>query len=280
MVTFAPSGSPSDAPVVLVVEHDAECPPALFGAWLAEAGCDARRTPPVRRRRAARRSRRTTRCWCSAARWVPTTTRRTPGSAPVKELVREARASRAADARHLPGPPADRRRARRHASSATRAASRSACSTSAGPTPRPTTRCWRRSPRPGAACSGTTTSSPRCPTARRCSPQTAYGEVQAVRFAPAMWGVQLHPEVDAEVLAALGGRGPRQPRDPRHRHRRPAARDRRRPGRARRRVAAAGRRASRRAGRAMTRAATSKGNLLRLGFQDPDAALAALRRAR
>jgi GMP synthase (glutamine-hydrolysing) len=26
--------------VVLVVEHDAECPPALVGTWLAEAGCD------------------------------------------------------------------------------------------------------------------------------------------------------------------------------------------------------------------------------------------------
>jgi GMP synthase (glutamine-hydrolysing) len=32
-------------PVVLVVEHDAECPPAWFGTWLAEAGCavDVRR---------------------------------------------------------------------------------------------------------------------------------------------------------------------------------------------------------------------------------------------
>ena len=27
-------------PLVLVVEHDAECPPALFGDWLVEAGCD------------------------------------------------------------------------------------------------------------------------------------------------------------------------------------------------------------------------------------------------
>ena len=27
-------------PVVLVVEHDRECPPALFGAWLEEAGCE------------------------------------------------------------------------------------------------------------------------------------------------------------------------------------------------------------------------------------------------
>ncbi len=32
-------------PVVLVVEHDRECPPALFGTWLEEAGCalDVRR---------------------------------------------------------------------------------------------------------------------------------------------------------------------------------------------------------------------------------------------
>jgi GMP synthase (glutamine-hydrolysing) len=27
-------------PVVLVVEHARECPPALFGTWLAEAGCE------------------------------------------------------------------------------------------------------------------------------------------------------------------------------------------------------------------------------------------------
>jgi GMP synthase (glutamine-hydrolysing) len=30
--------------------------------------------------------------------------------------------------------------------------------------------------------------------------ETAQGEVQAVRFGPRMWGVQLHPEVDAPVL--------------------------------------------------------------------------------
>lgn len=30
--------------------------------------------------------------------------------------------------------------------------------------------------------------------------ETPYGEVQVVRYAPAMWGVQLHPEVDAAVL--------------------------------------------------------------------------------
>ena len=42
-------------------------------------------------------------------------------------------ASDAADARHLPGPPARRHRAGRRVGRATRAASRSACSTSAGP---------------------------------------------------------------------------------------------------------------------------------------------------
>ena len=25
---------------ILVVEHDAECPPHLFGTWLEEAGCE------------------------------------------------------------------------------------------------------------------------------------------------------------------------------------------------------------------------------------------------
>ena len=57
-----------------------------------------------------------------------------------------------------------------------------------------------RSPRRGAASSGTTTSSPRCPRTRPLLAETADGEVQAARFAPAMWGVQLHPEVDADVL--------------------------------------------------------------------------------
>lgn len=32
--------------------------------------------------------------------------------------------------------------------------------------------------------------------------QTPAGELQAARFAPAVWGVQLHPEVDDRVLAA------------------------------------------------------------------------------
>jgi GMP synthase (glutamine-hydrolysing) len=27
-------------PAVLVIEHDAECPPVLLGTWLSEAGCE------------------------------------------------------------------------------------------------------------------------------------------------------------------------------------------------------------------------------------------------
>ena len=34
------SGAVRRRPVVLVVEHDRECPPAWFGAWLDAAGCD------------------------------------------------------------------------------------------------------------------------------------------------------------------------------------------------------------------------------------------------
>ena len=52
------------------------------------------------------------------------------------------------DARHLPGPPADRGGARRRGRRATRAASRSACSTSAGPPRRPRPAVRRRWPPP------------------------------------------------------------------------------------------------------------------------------------
>ena len=34
------------APVVLVVQHAEDCPPALLGDWLAEAGCTLRLCRP------------------------------------------------------------------------------------------------------------------------------------------------------------------------------------------------------------------------------------------
>jgi GMP synthase (glutamine-hydrolysing) len=188
------------SPVVLVVEHDAECPPALFGDWLAEAGCAL----DVRRPYAADGSELpdltaydgllilggpmgseddATHAWLG----------------PVKELVREARGSglptlgiclghqliasalggrvernprgqqvglldigwtAAADADPLMGPLA--------------------------------------TPRRGVQWNDDVVTA--LPDDATLLAETAYGEVQAVRYAPAMWGVQLHPEVDADGL--------------------------------------------------------------------------------
>ena len=104
------------------------------------------------------------------------------------------------DPRHLPRPPADRRRARRAGRRPTRAASRSGCSRSAGPRRRPATGSSAAWPRRGAACSGTTTSSSSRPPSAVVLAQTPDGEVQVARFGPSAWGVQLHPEVDETIV--------------------------------------------------------------------------------
>ena len=105
----------------------------------------------------------------------------------------------------------------------------------------------------------------------------AHGFVQAAAFAPTVWGVQWHPEIaggvpsswaeedrqrqaargiDQARRAARGGSGPRRARD----------------------GGAGARRPVRRAGRGggVNRAATTKGHLLRGGFEDAEAALASL----
>ena len=103
--------------------------------------------------------------------------------------------------------------------------------------------------------------------------RTARGELQAARFAPTVWGVQLHPEVDEPILR-------RWAEGDRERHLAAgidqeavladveAAAAELGGG-----LASAGAPA-RRAGAApaMTRATTGKGNLLRLGFQDTERA--------
>ena len=65
-------------------------------------------------------------------------------------------------------------------------------------------------------------------------------EVQAARFAPTVWGVQHHPEVEADLIRPVGRGRPRAPPGAGPRHRRRPRRDRRRARRARGRVAAAG----------------------------------------
>ena len=103
----------STAPI-LVVEHEAQCPPGWLGEWLAEAGADLDVRRPYAGDDAACRPVRGTRAWwCSAVRWAPTTTptsrgwprsrrwcgRRSPTGTPVLGVCL--------------GPPARRRRARR-----------------------------------------------------------------------------------------------------------------------------------------------------------------------
>ena len=43
---------------------------------------------------------------------------------------------------------------------------------------------------------------PGCPTAPSCSRESPAGELQVARFAPGVWGVQLHPEVDGAIVQA------------------------------------------------------------------------------
>ena len=101
-------------PRVLVIEHDADCPPALFGSWLEDAGCTVTVCRPYEH---------------GAGDPLPTlegydallvlggpmaATDPHPWLAPLRELVRDAAATGAAHARHLPGPPGLRGRVRRH----------------------------------------------------------------------------------------------------------------------------------------------------------------------
>lgn len=188
----------SERPRLLVVEHDAECPPALMGTWLEEAGCmlDVRR---------------------------PYSGDDLPGPAaydglmilggpmgadddakhawlgPVKELVRGARGTGLPTlgiclghqliASALGG------RVERNPRGQqvglldvgwTGAAERDALM---GPL---------ASPRRGVQWNDDVVTA--LPDDATLLAETAYGEVQAARYAPAMWGVQLHPEVDAAVL--------------------------------------------------------------------------------
>ncbi len=70
--------------------------------------------------------------------------------------------------------------------------------------------------------------------------QTEGVEVQAARYAPTVWGVQHHPEVDADLIRPWADADRELHRVAGPGHRRGARRDRRRPRRAGRGVAAAG----------------------------------------
>jgi len=183
---------------VLVVEHDAECPPALFGTWLADAGCEVEVCRPY------------------AGDTLPDLAPYDgllilggPMGAnddeshawlgPVKELVRDARATRLPTLGICLG----------HQLIAV------ALGGTVGRNP--------RGQQVGLLGLGWTESAPgdrlvgplstprrgvqwnddvvtRLPSDATLLAKTGHGEVQAARYAPLMWGVQLHPEVDVPVL--------------------------------------------------------------------------------
>lgn len=188
----------SERPQVLVVEHDAECPPALMGTWLEEAGCalDVRR---------------------------PYSGDELPGLAaydgllilggpmgadddakhawlgPVKDLVREAQGSGLPTLGICLG----------HqliASALGGRVERNPRGQQVGLIPLGWTEATvgdpllgpLASPRRGVQWNDDIVTA--LPDGATLLAETAYGEVQAVRYAPAMWGVQLHPEVDAATL--------------------------------------------------------------------------------
>lgn len=188
----------TERPRVLVVEHDAECPPALFGTWLEEAGCalDVRRPyagdqlpglasydglmilgGPMGAEDDAEHS------------WL----------GPVKDLVREARGSGLPTlgiclghqliASALGGRVERNPRGQQVGLLDVGWTTEAAQDALTGPL---------ASPRRGVQWNDDIVSA--LPDDAALLAETTYGEVQVARYAPAMWGVQLHPEVDAAGL--------------------------------------------------------------------------------
>jgi GMP synthase (glutamine-hydrolysing) len=183
---------------VLVVEHDAECPPALMGDWLTEAGC----VLDVRRPYAGDDL-------PALAAYDGLLVLGGPMGAdddvkhwwlgPVKELLRDARGSGLPTlgiclghqliASGLGGRVERNPRGQQVGLLDVGWTDAAAGDSLLGPL---------ASPRRGVQWNDDIVTA--LPTDATLLAETAYCEVQAVRYAPAMWGVQLHPEVDAAVL--------------------------------------------------------------------------------
>ena len=186
------------SPVVLVVEHDAECPPALFGDWLVESGCAL----DVRRPHAGD-------ALPMLASYDGLLVLGGPMGAdddathawlgPVKTLVREARGSGLPTlgiclghqliASALGGRVERNPRGQQVGLLGIGWTAAAEGDPLMGPL---------ATPRRGVQWNDDVVTA--LPDGATLLAETPYGEVQAVRYAPAMWGVQLHPEVDADVL--------------------------------------------------------------------------------
>jgi GMP synthase (glutamine-hydrolysing) len=188
------------SPVVLVVEHDAECPPALFGDWLVAAGCAL----DVRRPHAGDEL-------PTLASYDGLLVLGGPMGAdddathawlgPVKALVREARGSGLPTlgiclghqliASALGGRVERNPRGQQVGLLGIGWTAAAEGDPLMGPL---------ATPRRGVQWNDDVVTA--LPDGATLLAETPYGEVQAVRYAPAMWGVQLHPEVDEVILAA------------------------------------------------------------------------------
>jgi GMP synthase (glutamine-hydrolysing) len=185
-------------PTVLVVEHAADCPPALMGTWLAEAGCDV----DVRRPYAGDELPALTAYAGLVVLGGPMGAEddaRCAWLGPVKERLRAARASGLPTlgiclghqliAVALGGRIARNPRGQQLGLLTVGWTDEAADDRLMAPI---------ATPRRGVQWNDDIVVE--LPDGATLLAATPYDEVQAVRYGPAMWGVQLHPEVDAAVL--------------------------------------------------------------------------------
>jgi GMP synthase (glutamine-hydrolysing) len=181
---------------MLVVEHDATCPPALFGTWLTDAGCevvvsrpyDGEPLPGPEKYDAV-----------LVLGGPMAATDPHPWLAPLRDLVREAAAGQVPVLGICLG--------------------HQVCAVAFGGTVEPNPRGqqlglldvgWTPEAENDALLGPVSTPRravqwnddviTRLPEDAVVLARTPYGEVQAARFAPTVWGVQWHPEVDRTVL--------------------------------------------------------------------------------
>lgn len=183
---------------VLVVEHDAECPPALFGGWLEQAGCDVEVCRPYAGDELP-----------AVATYDALLVLGGPMGAndddahawlgPVKDLIRDARETGMPTlgiclghqliAVALGGTVGRNPRGQQVGLLGVGWTEDAPGDRLLGPL---------TTPRRGVQWNDDVVT--RLPEDATLLARTGHGEVQAARFGPQMWGVQLHPEVDVPVL--------------------------------------------------------------------------------
>ncbi|WP_395695092.1 type 1 glutamine amidotransferase [Nocardioides sp.] len=190
------------APRVLVVEHEAGCPPALLGTWLAEAGCELDVARPYAGDPLPGLAPYDALVVLGGSMGAGDDGTH-PWLGPVRELVREARATDLPTlgiclghqlvATALGGEVARNPHGQQLGLIGVGWTEAARDDRLLGPLS------W---PRRGVHWNDDVVVV--LPAGAVLLAETGRGEVQAARFAPLVWGVQLHPEVDADVLRPWG----------------------------------------------------------------------------